>query len=417
MKLKIEEQQAAIIFLYVALLLIFKSPDILIRPQLFAEDGVIFFQQQYGHFYPILFKTYAGYLLFIPRSIAWLASLFPYSFAPTIYNTATLFIDTYAITYFATKSNFLASRWIIITALLFAPTNGEMFGTLAYCQWFIQLVLFASVFYPLDHSKKHNKVVTYAVIMAVALTGPFSIFCSMIGAVLYGLHAAMVYLRNRTPLAIMLHQYWSDIDKRRFAIVILCGAIQAGCILLSARYTGATSQFSFPIFADLTLIGFQMHIFGIAILPEFAAAVFLTILVLLVLIHLWQSSDARFLIIISMLLFATLQLAGVSSQKFFNTLVSIANFNGDRYYFFMKILFWILMNLLYEALHENIAYRNPIPVFIAMIFIAILNRNALSRPILQDKHWQQAASILDSKSHYIEIPINPSPWKIVISKP
>lgn len=227
----------------------------------------------------------------------------------------------------------------------------------------------------------------------------------------------MAYLRNHTPLAIMLHRYWTDIDKRRFAIVALCGAIQAGCILLSARYTGATSQFSFPIFADLTLMGFQTHIFGIAILPEYAAVVFLTVLTLLVLIYLWQSSDVRLLIIISMLLFATLQLAGVSSQRFFNTLVSIANFNGDRYYFFMKILFWILMSLLYEALHENIAYRNPIPIFIAMIFIAILNRNTLSRPLLQDMHWKQAASILDTKNHYIEIPINPSPWKIVISKP
>src|SRR5689334_6167209 len=81
----------AVCFLF--LLLFLKRPDALLSAQFFAEDGRIFFHDQ------LLFGAweafsipYAGYLLFVPKSVAMLASLFPIEAAPTVYNVAALLI-------------------------------------------------------------------------------------------------------------------------------------------------------------------------------------------------------------------------------------------------------------------------------------------------------------------------------------
>ena len=104
-----------------------KSPDAISNPQLWAEDGTVFFAQQFGHALPQVFTTYAGYLHLIPRLIAWIATAFSYNTEPLIYNFAALCIDSAAILYFAQRSQLLAPTWLTIAAFALTPTNGEIF--------------------------------------------------------------------------------------------------------------------------------------------------------------------------------------------------------------------------------------------------------------------------------------------------
>ena len=133
----------AICFLF--LLLFLKRPDALLAAQFFAEDGRIFFHDQllFGG-REAFFMPYAGYLLFVPRSVAMLASLFPIETAPTVYNAAALLIAACSCAIFCLP----AFRWIIASDVLrfgvccviaAALDSSEMSGTITQIQWYLQL--------------------------------------------------------------------------------------------------------------------------------------------------------------------------------------------------------------------------------------------------------------------------------------
>ncbi len=65
-------------FLSVAVVVL-KTPDALRLPQFWAEDGAVFFSQQWGHLIPRIFVPYGGYLNVIPPhgSLLWLATAVP----------------------------------------------------------------------------------------------------------------------------------------------------------------------------------------------------------------------------------------------------------------------------------------------------------------------------------------------------
>src|SRR5260370_124194 len=82
-----------------ALALFLKSPDAFLNPQFWAEDGAIFYAQQYGKLWPQISTPYAGYLHFIPRLFAWLLSPIPPLYLPLSYNLSALLIDSICVTY------------------------------------------------------------------------------------------------------------------------------------------------------------------------------------------------------------------------------------------------------------------------------------------------------------------------------
>jgi hypothetical protein len=141
----------AVCFLF--LLLFLKRPDALLSAQFFAEDGRIFFHDQ------LLFGAweafsipYAGYLLFVPRSVAMLASLFPIEAAPTVYNVAALLIAACSCAIFCLP----VFRWLIASDVLrfavccliaTALDSGEMSGVISQIQWYLQLAGILLVLY------------------------------------------------------------------------------------------------------------------------------------------------------------------------------------------------------------------------------------------------------------------------------
>src|SRR5262245_6238595 len=69
-----------------------RKPDAFLNPQLWAEDGSIFFAQQVvlgarAHLVP-----YAGTFNEVPRLVASAAALLPHLYAPVVYNLAALVV-------------------------------------------------------------------------------------------------------------------------------------------------------------------------------------------------------------------------------------------------------------------------------------------------------------------------------------
>ena len=407
-------------FIAVFVLLLYKSPDALTHPQFWAEDGTIFFQQQFGHLAPPIFASYNGYLHVIPRLVAWVAEAFRYKDAPFIYNLSAITIGAASIFYFAEKSKFLTPFWITVAIFVLVPTNGEEFGDLTNAQWLMQLPLFALALYPrssgITSSAKTQKFVTrclcYAVITCLSLTGPFSIFCALIGSVLFALSYIHERYGIRSSLTKLSSDWWLKLDKSVFLLIALGGIVQVITLLFFGnRPTGA---FSFHFAKAMLTTGLQIHVLGAELLPR--GLFLLTVVMALVAATQYcrKQLNTAHMVMLAMGVFAVIQILGAPTPFFDEAAHSI---NGDRYFFFAKVAFWVsVAAMLQTDLPEHKMHRTLL-VPITLIFIHLCNPSTLQRPPLADLDWKKAARQLNSQDKVVRIPINPTPWFVTITRP
>jgi hypothetical protein len=131
-----------VLFFIVAALLFCRQPYALIHPTLYAEDGSIFFKQQYEMgFAGALVTRYAGYVHFMPRLIAALCSWLPLEYIPLAYATVSLLVAAGTFTFFFAPgfrpiidSDLL--RACIVVGFTLMP-NAEPLMKLAYINWYM----------------------------------------------------------------------------------------------------------------------------------------------------------------------------------------------------------------------------------------------------------------------------------------
>lgn len=405
-------------FMAVFMLLAYKTPDALFHAQFWAEDGSVFFQQQFGHSMPLVFTSYAGYLHVIPRLVAWVATAFPYRDAPLIYNFSAIALGAWSIFYFAKKSAFLSPFWITVAIFILVPTNGEEFGDIANLQWLLQFSVFAVALYPRAGNASTNtgvpgRIARYVAIACLALTGPFSIFCALIGLVLCAANILNTHLSFRFSPLNQASEWWSRLDKTQFSIVALGGGVQAFTLLfLGYRPNGS---FSAPVAKLLLISGSQTHLLDTHILPP---GVFLLIMFTIG-ITAYMRERRRFavkhVVILGLAAFAAAQVLGVSTPNFVQ---ASDTFYGDRYYFFAKVAFWMSITALLQDDME-VAPITPRTLLapLALVFIQLSHPGMLQRQPLPDLHWKEASRQLDVRGKTIKIPINPTPWDITVTRP
>ena len=160
---------------------------------MWAEDGTIFFAQDFERGATSLFDGYGGQLLLAHRSIALGASIFPLAWRPAIY-----VISAFAVT-LACCSLVLSSRWcapvsfpvrvVCLFALVSMPGTDEIMFTLTNIHWW--LAVGVVILGLLDDPRSRlGRVAEAAFVIVVALTG-FS--------ALYGLPVLLFrWLRSRT---------------------------------------------------------------------------------------------------------------------------------------------------------------------------------------------------------------------------
>lgn len=137
-----------VLFLMVAMILACRQPYALIHPTFYAEDGAVFFKQQYEMgFAPALVTRYAGYPHFAPRILAGLCSMLPIEDIPLAYTIICLLIAAATLTFFVApgfrpiiKSDFRRACIVLIFTLM---PNADPLMKLADVNWY--MVLFTAL--------------------------------------------------------------------------------------------------------------------------------------------------------------------------------------------------------------------------------------------------------------------------------
>ncbi|WP_233496866.1 hypothetical protein [Dyella sp. AtDHG13] len=397
-----------------------KSPDSLTNAQFWAEDGSVFFQQQFGSHLPRIGTAYAGYLHVLPRLIAWLASFFSHGKAPLIYNLFACFITSWSMCYTALRLRPFLPMVLTLAIFLLAPINGEIFGTLTNVQWFTQFALVALCMPVGDgYREARNEIFVSVLVVLIGLTGPAAIFLTMINLGILGGAWILARVRPSWPLSMGLRQYVARLPSLRIILIALCALIQLLFVVTNSpaatnEITGI-AQYGIP-----KLIGVMLghiipvHVFGFHFIPPVLWLLIELALVLTIVRSVRLPFEAK-ISIMQLLAFSLLVAFSAAALKDTRAMLQFAT--SDRYFYTLKFVFWWMTYLALASRTLGRQTDSLALVLCTIIYVALINGAPLQRKNLQDLEWKKHATELKAQGpHYL--PINPSPWAVkVITRP
>jgi hypothetical protein len=408
-------QTAAVCIL---LLLVLKRPDALFGAQFFAEDGRVFFHDQflYGSL-EALFIPYAGYLLFVPRLVAMFASLFPLVAEPTIYNGAALAIAAASCAVFCLPAfrSILAAdalRFALCCVAAAALDTGELVGTITQIQWYLQFAGILLLLYSGRKDAPHNpreNVILAVVMLVIALSVPMLIMVA--------------------PLALWL--IWRARGTARLpAVALLAGtAIQVMVYINAGASRGQNVLFGFHGLAESTAVYLAFRAVLSSLIGRPRAMVMCaqgtlrpTLLISAALLAwlawLWTTADARRRRVILGCLYLAI-VSAVMAIGARNLPRPVITFGGERYFFLSACC----LVLLAAVTLERFAWR---PRVQAAALMAIFSGGLLANfkvPAYADYQWAAYTELIarwqqqirdNVNVHAIAVPINPPGWSFVL---
>lgn len=145
--------------------------------QFWAEDGTIFFFQDYTHGPAVFFNTYAGYLHLWPRIVAFFTGFFPILWAPAIYKIFALFTQLGLITIIG-QPRFPGNRIqkaLMILMTTFVPISGEIFlnltNTISLC-----CVIYLAIMVTPPSLSILRRLLEFTILFVCACSGPTILF-------------------------------------------------------------------------------------------------------------------------------------------------------------------------------------------------------------------------------------------------
>jgi hypothetical protein len=183
--------------LLVVFALVARRPDVLVHPQLWAEDGNVFFGDVTA-FGPIatLLRPYAGYVHLVPRLIADAGSLLPLDAVPLFYVMVSYLVAgcccslfALATFRFAIRSDRLRACVCLVLAL--APNSTELIGNIANLQWYLAFAVFLIIAIPKNRSATWSRTKQTAIALAVFVSAATAPVC------LLALPFALARVRDR----------------------------------------------------------------------------------------------------------------------------------------------------------------------------------------------------------------------------
>ncbi len=368
-------------FLAVALVALRKS-DSLLNPQFWAEDGGLFFieAERYGG-WGLLFRPYAGYLLFIPRLIAAFGAWIPLLHVPAFYAWSALAITGGVAWWLQSPRLSLPGGAFAAIALAAVPHTGEVYLTLCNVQWITALGLFALVLAD-DAKTPATRFGELALLAAVGLTGPFILL----------------------TLPLFIWRTWSRRSPWSFVLLgtaLACAAAHIPSLL--ARVPDVTATPWAP-FHHAAIIGRRVVVtlfFGTTPFPEFLCATLALGTFAGLTFILWRRRAIMPPALI-VLAFALLVLAATGYKERPDTWTLSELNNGDRYFFIPKILLlWLLAAL---AVTSRPRLR---PVFFALLILPLIsNAPRFLFPPAIDQHWRASCELI-ARGQPVHVPILP----------
>ena len=161
-------------------ILFLREPLCITRPELWAEDGTMFFRQQLLLGPGAVLLTAGGYLDIVPRILALIASLFPVAWTPLLYAIQSILLAGLCCWVFVLddfrgllQSGLLRGLLCLLTA--FGFPSQELIGNLTNVQWFFSLVAVPLTLAPPACRTVLSRLLFAVVGLLIALSEPLTI--------------------------------------------------------------------------------------------------------------------------------------------------------------------------------------------------------------------------------------------------
>jgi hypothetical protein len=370
-----------------------------LNPQFWAEDGTIFFIQQYNYGISAIFQQYAGYFHFAPRIIALLADwFFPYSVIPWVYNYSSLFVTLLVISSIFSPRLIIKNKTLLALSIVTIPhfTN-EVFLNITNLQWILSLFLVVVLLKELPQSFL-DLLSDLSMLLISGFTGPFIIFLTPF--------FIFKFFRNR--------EFYSFII---LSLVLIISCVQLYSIIVNPTVDMILEKdrvafdannyidlFAYRVFGNLFFgirIGYKINSY------------FLFMLFLFFIAFIFHSSCHKKvkLYTVYFMIFALLILIATFYKFKSNPTILIPAGNATRYFYIPNLMItWSLI----INIEQNFFKSTLISLLLIIILLSSLSSEFHSKPLV-NYNWKSYSQKI-GKEDNLEIPINPSSWRIMVKK-
>ena len=367
-----------------------RKPDMFHRPQLWAEDGFIFFQQALTLGSGALVTPYAGYHLGVPRIVAAIAAAFDPVAAPAIYVGSRVALILWVVARTLSPRFPIQHRAVAALAIVFVPDAGEVLLLLTSVQWILAVGLVALLISD-DPQTPRQKAHDAIAALLIGTTGPFSTLLAAVFAWRAwvrrsrwsGILAAIVTGSGLVQLSFLIRDpapLPTDHALAGMHALAAVGARVGGSLLLGAWVPAPPGI----VVGSLLGLGTLAAVAWLASRPGPNRPQ-----------RLWCGAA-----------FAVLLAAGLLRSRFSLDDLLLPGF-GSRYFIPPQILAtWLVASLLSEG--GRLRRRLVAGV---LLFMLVVNLPRLREPELFDLQWERYAEQI-RPGHAIVVPINPIPSTI-----
>lgn len=238
--------RALIVFSVTILILILRRPDIILYPQPWAEDGLLWISSAHNvGALRSLFIPIAGYFQTISRIAGALTTFFPLEWAPAIFNAIALSVRALPVVLlFSNRYTALIPRletkMLLAAVYVLLPNSEEFLANVTNAHSYLALLSMMTILAPAPatRAQKVTDALTYGI---SALSGPFILL-------MYPIFAILAFVRGVKSTA---QRYWLPMS--------------LGCVQLLSMLLNFGERSSMPLGATLELfieITVKQVIFG-----------------------------------------------------------------------------------------------------------------------------------------------------------
>lgn len=402
-------------------LLWLRRPDCLSHPQFWAEDGAVFFQQQFvAGYWTSIFNYYFGYIHLIPRTIAFISSFFPIAHIPLVFNIFSLWVEAVSCSAFfwpcfrsLIASDYSRAACCLVVAS--APyTGGELIATACNLQIFVGVL--SLLLLTIDGSKTpkaHIEVVLTVIQVFIALTAPATLL--LIPILLWQIWARVGWWKVRPLIhtAALCLQAWAVLNFK-----VSRPTFRFDTIFISALSSGLTRCVLEPMIGT----SFLKHVSPRALITELTLTLIAGVIVATCLVMKLKLRQLKWVFLAGYFGVGSLimALSGRGLANEFLTIDGIERFGGARYFFVGAAIFIVCLAFALETFLQNLHPGIRAGLLLSCFLLGI-TQNFLSQPSLIDLKWKENAPLierwLDSRRRHshaeaLSVPINPPGWVV-----
>ncbi|RKZ53139.1 MAG: hypothetical protein DRR16_00060 [Candidatus Parabeggiatoa sp. nov. 3] len=384
------------ILLLCLMILIYREPDGFFNPQFWAEDGSLFFKQNLTLSISAIWQPYVGYLLIIPRLVAYFSGFFPVSWVPALYNLGFIILTLFVINYLLSSRIHLPFKPFLAITIVFLPYNGEILMSLTNVQWILAIVLILFIIQDKPNTTRQLLLDT-ATIIAIGLTGPFIVLflplflfrIIYICRSYYSLHLLSVAF-----LLSLIQGYFIWQASKPVSSGELAHSLEALEQVLAMRFSGTL------FFGDYISLALNSHLLAGMTIILFAGLLTFAIL---------ETRQKRLPIFVFLLGGCIITLACFYKFRY-NLHVLVPFNNGYRYFYIPHLL--IVWSLIVCFDSKGIS-KFISALLLLMVSVSLSSFSHFQVAPLTDYHWEKYSKQIEREKD-IKIPINPDGWFLKI---